>query len=265
MLCGGLEAAVISIVVPTLNEAERLPRLLAGLAAERPVPEIIVVDGGSDDGTDRVARRAGARLIRSAPGRGQQLAAGAAVARGDVLLFLHADCLFPAGGLVRIEQVLSRSPELIGGNFRLLFDGDTGFSRWLTGFYARIRARGLYYGDSAVFVRAECYRAIGGFRPIELMEDYDFNRRLERAGPTCCIDRPPLVTSSRRFAGRRPVAIVYGWLKIHALYHLGVSPRRLAALYDSSRRRAAYKGQTRRIMGKDTAMISSSSGKPMRQ
>lgn len=232
---------MISVVIPTLNEATRLPRLLASLAEEKPPPEIIVVDGGSRDGTATIARQAGAWLIRSPPGRGQQLAAGAAVARGNIFLFLHADCRFPAGGLARIEQVLAAAPSAPGGNFRLRFDGDTAFSRWLTGFYARIRARGLYYGDSAVFVRAESYRALGGFRPIELMEDYDFNRRLERAGPTCCIDRPSLVTSSRRFDGRHPVAIVWGWLKIHALYHLGVPPRILARLYDSQRRLAEHR------------------------
>jgi hypothetical protein len=80
-------------------------------------------------------------------------------------------------------------------------------------------------------------------RPVALMEDYDFTRRLERYGPTCCIEDPPVVTSSRRFRGRRPVAIVWGWLNIHALYHLGVSPDRLARLYDSQRRAtAAAKG-----------------------
>lgn len=242
---------MISVVIPTLNEAARLPRLLASLAAEQPPPEIIVVDGGSHDGTQTIARQAGVRLIRSPPGRGQQLAAGAAVARGRIFLFLHADCRFPAGGLARIVKVLAAAPGAPGGNFRLLFDGDTAFSRWLTGFYARIRARGFYYGDSAVFVRAEAYRALGGFKPIDLMEDYDFNRRLERAGPTCCIDQPPLVTSSRRFDGRQPVAIVWGWLKIHGLYHLGVPPRILARLYDSQRRRTEqsarglYESQTR--------------------
>ncbi len=104
---------------------------------------------------------------------------------------------------------------------------------------------GLYYGDSGIFVRARIYRALGGIRPLAVMEDYDFSRRLERAGPTCCIAEPPLVTSSRRFHGRRPAAIVWGWLKIHALYHLGVAPARLARLYDSERR-----GLGRRDLGR---------------
>jgi len=229
---------MISVIVPTLNEEAALPRLLAGLAGETPAPEIIVVDGGSDDATRRLARRTGARVVRAPPGRGRQLAVGAELASGDVLLFLHADSVFPRGGLRRIEESLAGDPVLVGGNFRLVFDGERPFSRWLTGFYAWFRKRGLYYGDSGIFVRAEVYRALGGFRPIALMEDYDFTRRLERAGPTCCILEPPLVASSRRFENRHPVAIFLGWLEIHALYHLGLPDRLLARHYRWQSRRA---------------------------
>jgi len=222
---------MISIVIPTLNEADRLPHLLGRLAAE-PVPhEVIVVDGGSTDGTRCLAREAGARVIRAERGRGRQIAAGAALARGEILLFLHADSRLPPGGLARIAEALAARPDAVGGNFRLDFDGGTGFDTWLERFYAWIRRRGFYYGDSGVFVRRAVYDRIGGVRAIALMEDYDFVRRLERAGPTICIDDPPLVTSSRRFAGRSPAAIVLGWLEIHALFHLGVSPSRLARLY----------------------------------
>ena len=231
----GMIPGMISVVIPVLNEARRLPDLLARLAREGQAHEVIVVDGGSRDGSAEIARAAGAMLLRSAPGRGRQLAVGAAAAAGETLLFLHADSRFPAGGLARIAEVLEDDPNCPGGNFRLLFDGATPFSRWLTGFYAWIRAHGFYYGDSAIFVRRRVYRALGGMRPIELMEDYDFVRRLERFGPTRCIEEPPLVTSSRRFAGRRPAAIVWGWLEIHALYHLGVSPRVLARRYEAQR------------------------------
>jgi rSAM/selenodomain-associated transferase 2 len=227
---------MISVVIPTLNEAARLPRLLGRLAAEPTPHEVVVVDGGSDDATVFAAHAAEARVLCAGPG--QQLAAGADAASGDTLLFLHADSRFPAGGLARIEATLARHPDCPGGNFRLIFDGDTPFSRWLTGFYARIRAHGLYYGDSGVFVRRRVYDEIGGMRPIEVMEDYDFTRRLERRGQTRTIEEPPLVTSSRRFEGRRPFAIVVGWLEIHALYHLGVPPRLLARRYEAQRRRS---------------------------
>lgn len=235
---------MISIVIPTLNEAGRLARLLGDLRGQNARYEVIVADGASRDGTREVARAAGARIVTAERGRGQQLIAGVETARGDILLFLHADTVFPAGGLARIEEVLHAGPELVGGNFRLLFDGAASFDRWLDGFYAWIRRRGLYYGDSGIFVRRTVYRRIGGIRPIALMEDYDFTRRLERAGGTCCIAEPPLVASSRRFAGRRPAAIVWGWLRIHALYYLGVSPVRLARLYDSERGNEAPGGRS---------------------
>lgn len=227
---------MISVIIPVVDEAGRLPPLLERLSGEATAHEVLVVDGGSRDASIAVAARSGARVLETEAGRGIQLRAGGAAAAGDVILFLHADSAFPGGGLERIESTLAAAPEVVGGNFRVVFDGDSGFSRWLTGFYAWFRGHGLYYGDSAVFVRAAAYRALGGIKPLPLMEDYDFTRRLERFGATTCIDEPPLVTSSRRFAGRHPIAIVSGWLLIHALYHLGVAPERLTRLYDSGRR-----------------------------
>jgi rSAM/selenodomain-associated transferase 2 len=231
---------LISVVIPALNEAARLPSLLRALRAESVACETVVVDGGSEDGTAEAARLAGATLVLSAPrGRGQQMAAGAAAARGSALLFLHADTTFPSGGLLALDALLRTRPEVVGGNYRLAFDGEDGFSRWLAGFYAAIRALGFWYGDSGIFVRRAAYDALGGVRPIAVMEDYDLVRRMKRAGPTACLAEPPLVTSSRRFEGRSPPAIVLGWARIHVLYWLGASPERLALLYDFERRRGA--------------------------
>ena len=234
---------MISVVIPTLNEVERLGALLADLGGAGDRAELIVVDGGSTDGTPMLAATGGATVIDAPPGRGGQLAAGAKAARGDVLLFLHADCRMPPGALTALGTILDETPEAVGGNFRLLFDGDEPFSRWLNGFYAKLRARGRYYGDSGIFVRRAAYRALGGIRPLALMEDYDLVRRMERFGPTVCVMDPPLVTASRRFAGRRPMGIIAGWIAIHTLYHLGMPTAWLARLYDSGRRRqrpAAY-------------------------
>jgi rSAM/selenodomain-associated transferase 2 len=227
---------MISVVIPTLNESNNIAGLLADLGLDPVGPELIVADGGSTDGTPEIAAQCGATVLSVPPGRGAQLRAGAARARGDIILFLHADCRYPKGGLRQIVRVLADHPEALGGNHRLLFDGDDPFSLWLNGFYAWIRSHGVYYGDSGIFVRRGAYDAIGGIRPMALMEDFNFVRRMERHGETVCIDEPPLMTSSRRFEGRHPFAIVYGWLKIHALYYLGLSPARLARIYDSERR-----------------------------
>lgn len=222
---------MISVIIPALNEAGNIAPLLTALRAEEASHEIIVIDGGSTDSTAATAEAAGARVVSSPPGRGLQIVRGVEAATGDILLFLHADSLFPRGGLAAIAQALDRDPRLVGGNFRLLFDGGTPFSRWLTGFYAKLRWIGLYYGDSGIFVRRAVYDAIGGIRPIALMEDLDFVQRLERCGKTCRIQHPPLVTSSRRFEGRAPMAIVYGWIKLHLMFWFGASPDRLARIY----------------------------------
>ncbi len=225
------QTSLISIIIPVVNEEAALAPLLQQLEREPTPHEVIVVDGGSTDRSVELARSSGAIVILSACGRGNQLCRGVGHASGEVLFFLHADSVFPTGGLQRIREILVEYPKAVGGNFRLIFDGDTGFSRWLTGFYAFVRLFGLYYGDSGIFVRRSVYDAIGGMRPIPVMEDLEFVRRLERSGKTCRIMDKPLVTSSRRFDGRWPPEIVYGWLKLHALFWLGVSPETLARIY----------------------------------
>ena len=224
---------MISVVIPTWREAPRIGPLLRSLAAEATPHELIVVDGGSSDGTALAAERTGAaRVLRTPPGRGRQLAAGLAAARGDAVLFLHADTAFPPGGLAAVAELMDRRPDVVGGNFRLLFDGDPAMAEWLRRFYATIRAVGLFYGDSGIFARRAVLDAVGGVRPMALMEDYDLVRRLRRAGPLACIADPPLVTSTRRFEGRGRAAILAGWARIHLLHWAGVAPERLAAIYE---------------------------------
>lgn len=228
---------VVSVVIPTLNEAARLPELLRRLAAE-PVPhEVIVSDGGSADGTPEIAANLGARLVTGHRGRGPQLRAGASLATGGIVWLLHADSVVPPGALSALIGALAARPDAVGGNFRLLFDGDDPFSRWLDGFYARIRARGVFYGDSGIFVRRAVLEAVGGVPALELMEDHVLVRRLSRRGPMLLVAEPPLLTSSRRFAGRSPRAIVAGWALVHAMHALGFPPRLIARVYDSARRR----------------------------
>ena len=236
----------VSVVIPILNEAAWLPALLETLQRETLPHEVIVVDGGSCDRSIDIARAYHCRVLTCEPGRGQQLHSGASVASGDVLLFLHADSQFPAGGLTCICQQLDANPDSPGGNFRLLFDSQQGaesdpnplvtdaFGQWLNGFYARIRTHGIYYGDSGIFVRRDCYRRLGGIQPISLMEDYDFVRKMEKMGSTICITEPPLVTSCRRFRGRRSSHIIWGWIWVHVMYYLNINPKIIANFYRSS-------------------------------
>lgn len=226
-----MREGLISVIIPALNENARIGGIIEQLRSDATAPfEIIVADGGSEDATVTAARRGGAHVVTSARGRGNQLCEGAIAATGDVLWFLHADSQIAPGALAAIRRSID-GDDRSGGNFRVVFDGDSPFARWLTGFYAWFRRRGLYYGDSGIFIRRDVYDGIGGIKPVALMEDYDLSRRLERFGRTCCIDTPALVTSSRKFQGRRPAGIVLGWIRIHMLYSLGVSPDRLARIY----------------------------------
>ena len=227
---------MISIIIPTLNECENLRLLLADLTQQKMEKEIIVVDGGSTDGTQDIAKSAGVNLITNPSGRGQQLSQGVEASKGDLLLFLHADCRFPENGLSELEQQMENPPDAIGGNFALKFAGQDGFSQWLTGFYAYIRRRGLYYGDSGIFIHKQALRELGGIAPLAMMEDYDLVKRMEKSkGQTLCIDTVTLVTSSRRFDGRSFVGIFSSWLMMHFLYWLGINGDILARVYDSKR------------------------------
>ena len=228
-----------SVIIPTLNEAPRIAGLIGRVRADDPDCDIIVVDGDSTDGTATLAAQSGARVLQAGRGRGRQLAHGAEVARGDMLVFLHADTVWPAGALAALRREM-KNPDTIGGNFRLVFDGGTRFAAWLTGFYAWFRGHGLYYGDSVIFLRRDVYQELGGIRPMPVMEDFDLRLRMERHGGTVCVQEPPIVTSSRRFRNRHPAAIFMHWLLVHGLYYAGLSNGRLIAwVYDSERRRTA--------------------------
>lgn len=212
----------ISVVIPTFNEAAALPALLAGL---RDV-EVIVADGGSVDGTCSLA---GAATVIVAPrGRGSQLAAGARVASGDALWFLHADTRVPADAIAAIRQVLA-DPAVGAGNFALRFDGQSRGARWLTWLYPRLRRLGLAYGDSGIFVRRAVYEQIGGIASYPIFEDLDLVRRLRRVTRFVHLS-PELLTSSRRFeSGFRWQFARWCWLQ--GLFWLGISPARLGRWY----------------------------------
>jgi len=170
----------VSVIVPTCNEAERLPATLA--AADAPGVEVIVVDGGSTDATVAIAERAGVRVLRTTKGRGRQLAAGAAAARGDALLFLHADARLPANYADTVLAALADRRVALGA-FRLGIDA-SGLPFRCVESFVRLRCAlcRMPYGDQALFVRAATYRELGGFAELPAMEDFDFVRRAKRRG-----------------------------------------------------------------------------------
>lgn len=224
----------VSIIIPTFNEASCIQRTLDAIARVQGNVEVIVVDGGSDDSTIEIARRAGAHVIESDRGRGIQMQSGASIARGRALLFLHADTILPREAVMLIENTLADDALTVGGNFEIRFDGESRAARFMTWLYPRLRQLGVYYGDSGIFVRAAAYEEAGGFKSFPIFEDVDLVRRLRRKGR---MKHLPIavMTSSRRFENRRFVFTFLRWSVLQILYGLGVSPMKLGRFYGPGR------------------------------
>jgi rSAM/selenodomain-associated transferase 2 len=225
---GSLGPGRCSIIVPALNEERVIGRTLR--RARRLGPhELIVVDGGSDDRTRSIAQRY-ATVVRSLPGRGRQLNAGAALATGDLLLFLHADVRLPFDALVAIERALA-DPDVVGGCFRVRFSRDP-HDVFLAAVYdlLRLRGRGIVYGDATIFVRRSAFEAVGGFRPYPIMEDVNLVSRLRSLGRF--VELPEVVVpSNRRWRRGGRWRAWASWWAIQLLYGAGVSPIWLGRLY----------------------------------
>ncbi|HEV3468294.1 MAG TPA: TIGR04283 family arsenosugar biosynthesis glycosyltransferase [Pyrinomonadaceae bacterium] len=233
----------LSVIIPTLNEARALGETLAAVAALPCDLEVIVVDGGSVDGTAELVRGRGVRLITSGRGRGLQMDAGARAARGVALWFLHADTRPAPECAARIAEALE-DPGVVAGNFGVSFDGGSRGARLLTWLYPRLRRLGLCYGDSAIFVRREAYEEAGGFASFPIFEDLDLVRRLRRRGRV--VHLPAVVTtSSRRFEGRSFAVTFARWAFLQALYWAGVHPRTLGRMYAPVREGRQRRGEGR--------------------
>ena len=226
-------ALSISVVVPTLDEAPVLAPTLAAACAGDDV-EIIVVDGGSRDATVATARALADRVLDAPRGRAQQMNAGAQVARGDVILFLHADTRLPPGYATAVRAALGRS-EAVGGRFDVRLDASGVVFRLTEQLInARSRMTGVATGDQAIFVRRTIFTEIGGYPPLPLMEDIALCRTLKRVGVMVAL-RESVVTSARRWQRHgvaRTVLLMWG---LRAAYYAGVPPARLARLYADAR------------------------------
>jgi rSAM/selenodomain-associated transferase 2 len=217
----------ISVIVPVLNEELCLPALLDDLAALQP-DQVIVVDGGSTDATVALAAPR-ATVIGGAPGRAAQMNAGAARATGDVLLFVHADARLGSGALDALRAAM-RDDRVTGGAFDIRYEGGDLPARVFTSVNRLRRSCGIVYGDAGLFCRREVFERLGGYRAWPVMEDYEFARRMRRAGRMAWLDEPIRISDRRwRKAGLLRTLLV--WALIQGLYSAGVSPHRLARLY----------------------------------
>jgi rSAM/selenodomain-associated transferase 2 len=223
----------VSIIVPTLNEESVLGATLARVR-QPGVTEIIVADGGSSDATRSIAEHEADLVITAPRGRARQMNAGAARARGDLLLFLHADTLVPNGFAHAVIEACAH-PEVIGGRFDVTLEPSTPLL-WLTAELINRRSRlsRIATGDQAIFIRRDLFERLGGYADIPLMEDIDLSRRMKRAGRVACL-RQRVTTSARRWQQHGVVRTILLMWTLRALYFLGVSPARLQRVYGTTR------------------------------
>lgn len=226
----------ISVILPALDEEAGIAAAIRSCSGGDPF-EVIVSDGGSRDRTAEIARETGAAVIAAPRGRAAQMNAGAKAARGDVFLFLHADTRLPEGWASAVRAAL-RTPAVVGGAFRIRLTPSAGAGRYtrailaITGgmIGARAAASRSYTGDQAIFLRADTFRAVGGYPEVPLMEDVELSRRMRRAGRTVLL--PQRVESSgRRWEAWGPLrAVLFMW-RLRVAFLLGMTPAECAVAY----------------------------------
>ena len=214
-----------------LNDIEALQTTLSALGDYMAAGcEVIVVDGGSDDGSANLAAEHATVVLSSPPGRAQQMNAGAVVAAADWLLFLHADTQLPGDTSAILAQL--KQSDAQWGFFSLMLDGRSWLFRVIEAFISvRSRLSHVATGDQALFVRQSFFQECGGYVEIPLMEDVELCKRLRRQAAPLVLRKTPVLTASRRWQQRGIISTVLLMWRLRLLYWLGVNPRRLADQY----------------------------------
>lgn len=218
----------LSLVIPVLNEAGSIAAALAALAPLRARGhEVVVADGGSEDGSRELAAPLADRVILASPGRARQMNAGAAAASGEALVFLHADTRLPAAA----DDLVSRALEMnLWGRFDVAIEGRAALLSVIA-FHMNLRSRlsGIATGDQAIFVRRAAFE---GFPEIALMEDIAFSKAMKRRSPPACL-RAKVITSGRRWERYGVLRTMFLMWRLRLAYFLGAAPDDLARRYAS--------------------------------
>lgn len=223
----------ISVIIPTLNEAATIGRLIKFLQGI-PELEIIISDGGSRDGTTEQIRQRGVVAVPSKPGRGVQLNAGVQVASGGILLFLHADSQLQEATLARIRQSVSKGNQW--GCYRLRFDEDSWFFRILAKASDwRARYLSMCYGDQGIYCTRAFFDSIGGFQDWRLLEDLEFSQRARRRAKACVL-KDQIITSTRRFRTHGLWRTLWKMQGVKVLFALGFPLSHIERFYQAGGR-----------------------------
>jgi rSAM/selenodomain-associated transferase 2 len=222
-----------SIIIPVLNESQSLPHCLAALQPLRNRAEIIVADGGSTDATVRIASGLADRVISARKGRALQMNAGAQQAKGDVLLFLHADTALPDAALGLIEQHLAEGGQW--GRFDIRLRGRPVMLKVIARMMNwRSRLTGIATGDQVIFATRQAFFGVGGYPEIALMEDIALSKLLKTIGPPICLTAKA-TSSGRRWESFGVWKTVLLMWSLRLRYFFGAEPAKLAALYQRGR------------------------------
>jgi len=228
-----------SIIVPAFHEGENINHLIESvnrLDSDKN-SEIIIVDGARERDTLGAIHRNHVIKVSSERGRAKQMNVGASVARGEILIFLHADTELPAHALRKIHSLMEQR-EYVGGAFdlgiksdRFIFKAIGKLASW------RSRLNRVPFGDQAIFIRREYFDRIGGYREIPLMEDVELMRRIKKAGDKIWIFYDRVMTSPRRWNEEGVIYCIFRNWALQTFYYLGISPHKLATFYKSGFRR----------------------------
>lgn len=239
-------AVFFSVVVPVLNEAPLIAGFLRRLRSFGPELEIIVVDGGSSDGTWSIAEPLADRVIAAPRGRASQMNAGAQIARGDVLWFMHADLEAPPNSLDQIQAALAH-PSVVGGCFRLRFPRKELIYRVSDSLgNLGVNLFGFALGDHGIFCRREAFHQAGGYPAVPILEDAEIYRRLRRQGEMQQLGEE-IVSDPRAYESHGAYRTTAFYFLILALYVLGVRIEALNQIYRRFRGRAPSISETREL------------------
>jgi rSAM/selenodomain-associated transferase 2 len=224
-----------SVVIPVLREADRINTVVEQVIRQSPNGgcEVIVIDADPDGATINAISSDNVITTVSEPGRAKQMNTGAALAHGEMIVFLHADTKLPVGAFERIEAVLQNG-QYVAGAFDLVIESTNLFVRFIAaGARFRSRLTRIPYGDQAIFIRKDYFEKIGRFREIPLMEDVELMRRIKRRRDKICILTERVTTSARRWQSEGVIYTAIRNLVLVTLFYLGVSPGKLAKYYKS--------------------------------
>jgi rSAM/selenodomain-associated transferase 2 len=226
----------LSVIIPTLNEEKNIADIIDFINQEKIKVEIIISDADSTDKTKQIAAAKGAKIVNSKnASRGKQLNKGAKIATAPILLFLHADSTLEKGSLSLLVNKMQNKMDKIGGCFTLEIKSEHPLLKFIS-WSSNLRSKyfKLIFGDQGIFIRKEIFYELGGFPDIELMEDWEFSKKMREFGKMLFLDKK-IYTSARRWEKFGVLNTILLMHKIKILYLLGYSPEKLKKIYHDAR------------------------------